>query len=606
MNMKIALLLLLAGLCASAQITDSLPRSPASIGATGNVQSAPYYASGSAQTTATSGATAAGTSVAVASAIDFTKNQGIYIAGAGGLNSVGGTITYASGGSATGSGNCWLQATNGTGGTGASAIIAVSSGVLGTITIVGSGNGYTGLPTSWTATNQTATTCSGTVVTTGGTLAASNYIGKITNVSGTTLTITPATTTSVSNGALVQHDDSAAFQAASDSMNPSGGMFFVPLGFYRLNNCNNENGAVVSLPGIQRSGSDYNNVIVSVGFTGAYQGGHLNTSSQIMSVLQTDCTSGNMFNVPVQGAITGVSFFSTIKPFFSNLLLRSYPNPSVTLLNLDFATEANVSHITVDAGGTSISATAPLSPNGIGVILPHPFNGNDVVFRDSMILGQNQAVWAGAHAYLDHVFLTFDYYGLMVGNTQDGQTDHPVFASFLDIEQSKYAIAPLGPGQNLFIDHLQYEDDGSSGPVNWIGSGAVVYDPQSYISGQITYDGTVATIVGATNMSVLLSAYWKSVSICSGSLAVSGTINSGASATFTGTCGGAKLTDSLSMNWPAAIYSVAGFAPSAAGAVLTIMPPTLTANTVTLTLENNTLSNITIGTAVAPTFRVVR
>jgi len=89
----------------------------------------------------------------------------------------GGTFTYVSGLVTTGTGNCLLTATNGTG-SNAVTLIAVSSGTPGVISSwspslaqTSTGSGYTTLPTNWTATVPTvggASTCSGTVVTSGG------------------------------------------------------------------------------------------------------------------------------------------------------------------------------------------------------------------------------------------------------------------------------------------------------------------------------------------------------------------------------------------------------------------------------------------------------
>lgn len=95
----------------------------------------------------------------------------------------GGTITYSSGGTATGTGNCLATASGGTG-AGAAGLIGVSSGTIsGNLTIgpsgsttaaqTSTGSGYGAIPTSWTLTLPTtggASTCSGTITTTGGTL----------------------------------------------------------------------------------------------------------------------------------------------------------------------------------------------------------------------------------------------------------------------------------------------------------------------------------------------------------------------------------------------------------------------------------------------------
>lgn len=102
-----------------------------------------------------------------------------FVSGTGTATSSGvtGTFAYASGGTATGTGNCLASASNGAG-TGAQGTIGVSSGTIsGNITLTTQGSAYTasaGLPTTWTLSlpaSGGASTCSGTVTTTGGSLA---------------------------------------------------------------------------------------------------------------------------------------------------------------------------------------------------------------------------------------------------------------------------------------------------------------------------------------------------------------------------------------------------------------------------------------------------
>src|ERR1700722_1486968 len=178
---------------------------------TGNVQSAPFYASGSSATTTSSGTTSAGaTSITVASSATFLPNQGMLI------------------------------------------------GVSGA--------------------NASTTTAFVT----------------ITGVVGNVISFTPALIagSSYASSTNVQHDDSAAFQAASSAMSPAGGVFFVPTGYYRLNNCNATNSAVVSLPAIAQVNTYVSTPVITVGFSGTYQQSFLAGSSQLQPILQTDCTSG--------------------------------------------------------------------------------------------------------------------------------------------------------------------------------------------------------------------------------------------------------------------------------------------------------------------------
>ncbi|HWM25884.1 MAG TPA: hypothetical protein VNP98_13775 [Chthoniobacterales bacterium] len=59
------------------------------------------------------------------------------------------------------------------------------------------------------------------------------YIGTVTNKSGNVLTISPPTSTAVSSGTVVKHDDTVGIQAAINSL-PLGGIVFLPRDRYRL------------------------------------------------------------------------------------------------------------------------------------------------------------------------------------------------------------------------------------------------------------------------------------------------------------------------------------------------------------------------------------
>jgi hypothetical protein len=60
------------------------------------------------------------------------------------------------------------------------------------------------------------------------------YIGTISNVVGAVATITPATSTTVSAGAAVKHDDTAGIQATIAALPTNGGGVYLPPGMYRI------------------------------------------------------------------------------------------------------------------------------------------------------------------------------------------------------------------------------------------------------------------------------------------------------------------------------------------------------------------------------------
>ncbi|ABF42396.1 hypothetical protein Acid345_3395 [Candidatus Koribacter versatilis Ellin345] len=103
----------------------------------------------------------------------------IAIDGTGSSSGIRDTFAYSSGGTATGTGKC-LATTTGGGGSGGTATVAVASGVIsGNLTILTFGQSYTGVPSSWNLSlpaSGAASSCSGTITTTGGAIAGADAI----------------------------------------------------------------------------------------------------------------------------------------------------------------------------------------------------------------------------------------------------------------------------------------------------------------------------------------------------------------------------------------------------------------------------------------------
>lgn len=458
-----------------------------------NVKAAPYYASGSITTTTTSGTTSPGTSVTLAAAIDFANNEGIYIPGAGALNSVGGTITRSAGGTATGTGLCFVDATNGTGGSGARGTIPVTSGSFAgaTVTITSPGYNYTGLPTTWAVTLDTATTCSGTITTTGGALVASPYVGTVTaGGSTTTLTITPATTTSVSSGTVVSHDDSAAIQAAVTAAGTAGyGSILFPVGVYNANNCLATNSSVVSFPTIIQNPNYVTTPIVQIMLHGDIDGGWLpsGTSNNSAPIIQTTCSAGNLFGLQASGI--GGSGFSAVEPAIDKLILRSYTNPSVTMWGVATAAQSYGGTVRIDTG--SIPTVAPTNANGIGVITTGPFNTNENLWENVYIAGYFEAFRAGSHTDLKHFWSWFNWYALTIDDNNTG-LDHPIYVDWLDTEQDKFLLSPnIGTSVNqyVYVQHWQVEQDsGVATGISWMSPATACNDAGNFLHGHVYYE----------------------------------------------------------------------------------------------------------------------
>ncbi len=448
-----------------------------------------YCASGSSTTTTTSGSTTSGaTSVTLASAASFSAGQGILIAGGGSVSVVGGTVAYSSGGTASGTGTCIASAANG-GGADAVGSFAVSSGTIsGNLTIVSGGQSYTSVPTSWTLSTGTATSCSGTVTTTGGTLVASAYIGIVSAVGGSTLTITPATATTVSSGALVEHDETNAFQSAITALAVTGGKIIVPDGFYRVNGPFQDTAganAILNLPKIAVPVVPNTVVPVSIDIEGltapsnsTYAGVATNGA-----IIQTSATAGNFI-----GGLDTASYYTNLTLVFltlKNLTFRASNNPDIDMVNAYRLGGFTGENLQFDVGVSGVP-TQPKYPNGVAVTMPSAGSWTTAILRDTQITGYYTAVQAFDHNYLDNVGAFLCLRAVQM-NTAGAAAYREVVVTKLLIQDCTYGIV-AGNSQNILIYDLSDEAVFYlSPPSGWSSPVALFYDPSNLLSGSVNY-----------------------------------------------------------------------------------------------------------------------
>lgn len=448
------------------------------------------YASGSSTTTTTSGSTPAGsTSVTVASGSSFAVGQGIYIAGAG--SGIGGTIAYSSGGSATGAGTCVAVPTSG--GL-AVATVGVSSGTIsGNLTVQNTGTSYSTMPTTWTlslgtstTTVGTAGTCSGTITTTGGTLSTTQYIGTITSATGNTLIVTPATSTTVSSGTLVQHDESAAFQLVINALGTTGGTIFVPNGTYNMNwTLQDASGAnaILKMPTLGSAA-----VVPNIEIRGLTAYSEAAVALTNGAFLQTTTASGNF----IGGAQPGGGGFTYVKLALRKLILRSYPNPGVTMVNAQWLCELDMEGVMVDTGdsgsGTYLVLTQPTNTNGIGIVTPAQNNYAFSVIRTTTTRGYYIGIEWSEHTYLDYTISGQDYIAYYFYNS----TAHALYGSRVAAVWCPYVLYTNGSSDTVQIGELDIEDAISA--MGWVAgiSGGDIYDPSNNLNGAVDYSKVIS------------------------------------------------------------------------------------------------------------------
>ncbi len=379
-----------------------------------NVGLAPYYASGSATTTTTSGTFGVGTSGTIASCTSFSASQGIYIAGAG--------------------------------------------------------------------------------------AAAANYIGTVVSCSAGALVITPATSTSVANGTLVQHDDTAAIQAAITALASSGGTIFFSDGFYRANGAFQDvshANAVLLMPVVAYYGNAAPVSIALVGATPPVQNPRPFVGDTFPAyvggvVIQSDKTGGNLIG----------AYNSTVDPFgdhftgvlltLRNLTLRTYTNPNLTAVDARLVAQAQIENVTVDVGQTG-DPIQPTHSNAVGIYTPGDKNNGYNVLKNIEVEGYYYGVVSSEHTYLDYVSVYVTLHAIQMASGSI-----PAYGSRVFIQDCPYGLEGVSGATPLYFSELSFEQ--VAGRPAWTNITAHIDDASNFLNtNPVILAPTIASFTNATH-----------------------------------------------------------------------------------------------------------
>ncbi|HEY1413003.1 MAG TPA: hypothetical protein VGF36_12730, partial [Rhodopila sp.] len=371
----------------------------------------PYYGYGG-KTTALGSAFSPGTSTQVASCAGTIAGEGVIIAeaGAGGADYLG-TVASCSG-------------------TTLNVSPATSTSVpIGSIVIFG--ENATTTATFAAGTSGQVSTCATFlpkegILIGGAGAAGANYVGTVISCIGSFLTVTPATSTSVGSGAAVQHDESAAFQAAVTAGALTGITIYVPDGFYMLNGPLQDPShanAVIDLPNLNYGAGASPSPIIDIrGFTKP------STLTAKGTFLYSSIASGNVIGAYNPSSPAQFVGFTNYWVDIENINFRTPHNPGMVLMNLYNAVGARIEHVRCDSGTLG---DGPLPTNTNSGCLYFPVLGNNVNLsaRDLAIAGYANAVWAYEHADIDGLYEANDINGLIpdsgpLGNTAGHNTIH--------------------------------------------------------------------------------------------------------------------------------------------------------------------------------------
>lgn len=490
--------------------------------ATASVTQPPYNASGFiAKTTLTSTAAIGATSFSVASTAGFYPGDVVIIAlgGTGGTKDYAGFIATASGTTLTinntaVAGNLLPPtATSGTAGLTTQAEIGYqvySVGTTTTSTLAASG------ATAVALTNASSYLQGQGALLFGCGASGANQLVTISAVTGNVLTITPgiANASGCASGSAVQHDDTAAFQAAVNLVtSQQNTKVFLPDGFYQINppTLTASNNAI-DIPCIEYYSTDLSlwapqSTLEITGMTAAPQTqSYLATKvmpSLAGAIIKTSLSNG--FADWLLGPATcsaSVDGFTNVQLILENLTFRSYPTPAISVVNAKTVESLKAYNLNFDTGSTGASSD-PTGGYGAALYGPYGANGSNNVIYNIQAIGYWNGIVAGEHTRVEHARLDNCEQPLDIG------TQSSVSYGFTGVDiacdGSPHCITALSsPGtvMNLDISLLNIEHQSSP---SWVSAIDDISDPANVLHGRISLDVAepfTPTVSGGSGLSV--------------------------------------------------------------------------------------------------------
>lgn len=302
--------------------------------------------------------------------------------------------------------------------------------------------------------------------------SAANYVGTVVSCNSTTLTVTPNTVTSVSSSNVVQHDESAAFQAAITALASTGGNIYIPDGKYLLNGPLQDTSganAILVMPHLALANSTVTR------FIGFKEPASLEVIPQPTgAVIQTSATSGSLFGGFCSSC--GLLNFTFAGLQMENLTLIAPTNPSISVINAFWLGTARFYHVSV---GTTNIASVPSNTTSFGIVFPA--QGNDVRLsgQDLYVSGFATCVQLGEHTTITELGESSCIKGIVPqsrsGAPYAGNMAHVVHAW---IQSSTYGLAAGPQLAAVKIDIFDLENVGTNG----------IYDPTNLMYGDVGFN----------------------------------------------------------------------------------------------------------------------
>jgi hypothetical protein len=328
------------------------------------------------------------------------------------------------------------------------------------------------------------------------------YIGTVTTCVGTSMVITPATTTSVT-GATVRHDETAAWQAALNTVGyGSVTNIACPSGTYNINGPQQTVGstsAILLFPSLNY----FSNPLVApaqLSITGVVPPVRGATVGCILQTAQTSAT-GSLFSTYATDSGSPWGNQSNIEVYLTNVVMRAYDNPNITMWNGFYLAGMWLQNVFVDTGlppncgydpsvcGSS-QTVPPTHSNAIAIITPQLDNYGDVILSNVRVYGFYTSAQLQEHADLEGFWGSWGVNCLVFNNT----TGHAIHGGHVNCEHDTTDLS--GTSIGFRIDELSNESQFTT-----TGTTTIISDPSNNLFGSFNYENYYVTGQWSTTFS---------------------------------------------------------------------------------------------------------
>ena len=322
--------------------------------------------------------------------------------------------------------------------------------------------------------------------------AGAAYVGAVTLISGSVFTVSPATSTTVANGTLVQHDCTAAFLAALAALATTGGTIWVPDGIYLVNGPLLDTGganAILPMPVIANYTSPLLDISIK-GYTLPNWG-----SSLVGTTISTAKNTGNLFGGYDSSSGGGYPNFTNVKLHLEQITLQGPANPGIVMVNASNLLAFSANHVLLTAPGG-----VPSNAAGAGILMPEVANEIQNEIHDVQVGGFYTGYRLGEHTWATKLEATTCVNGVVfdVGtnvNQPVGYLGNSISIGYMHVQECTHGIVGGANATVVNIQNASMELNGT----DIIDSGNKLYGVINCLS---PYSPYLCTVSGGTNVRI--------------------------------------------------------------------------------------------------------